>query len=274
MKKHASLFSLITLTFLILLMLFLPSCNEDSLNPALVREFSLTSASNGATYQIKVVLPENFESSGKKRAAIYLLDGEENINLVANRCKEISLCKATENVVVVSIGYGRNRNMDYTPTSKTSKNGGAPEFMAFIGSQLIPKMEQDFPVDTARSARVILGHSFGGLLGAYAFATHNKVFGNYILLSPSLWFDNEVTMLYEKENRAGMQTRQQLVFMGQGALENSGRMQAPFEAFYQTLVKSYSNIRIGRHLEKDMDHVGSKNPNICHGLEFYFENRK
>ena len=37
----------------------------------------------------------------------------------------------------------------------------------------------------------------------------------------------------EKQNRVDNKDIRQLVFMGIGEAENSGRMQAPFEAYYQ-----------------------------------------
>jgi len=61
--------------------------------------------------------------------------------------------------------------------------------------------------------------------------------------------------------------------MGIGAAENSGRMQAPFEAFYQTLRDNYSAIKLTKNREENLDHMGSKDPNIVKGLNFYFQNR-
>lgn len=253
--------------------LFLASCQEEAAEPALVAQFSLPSAVNGATYDIKVAQPDGYLSSNEQYAVIYVLDGEENFNLVAHECATLSARYKTENVLVVSIGYGRSRDLDYTPTKTSSSMGGAPEFIQFIKDELVPRMERDFRADTSRSSRVILGHSFGGLFGAYAFAADNSLFGNYLLLSPSLWFDNEVTLRMELAQRSVLKKRQQLVFMGLGNMENFGKMQAPFEAFFQTLNANYPNIRLSKNLEEDLGHVGSKNPNIRKGLDFYFQNR-
>jgi uncharacterized protein len=256
-----------------LALLFFSSCQEEVPAPALVEKLSITSAVNGATYEIKVAQPSNYFTTNEKYAAIYVLDGEENFNLVASQCKKLSDSYGVANVLVVSIGYGRDRSMDYTPTKTSETTGGAPEFMKFIREQLVPRMEQDFRADTTRSHRVILGHSFGGLFGAYAFAADNTLFGNYILLSPSLWFDNEVTLLLESRNRNAMRDRQQLIFMGLGEMENLGKMQAPFEGFYRAIKENYTNVRMTRNLEKDLAHRGSENPNIKKGLEYYFLNR-
>lgn len=257
----------------LLLSLLLNSCTKEVFTSGQTQEFSIQSNSNGATYGIKVGLPANYQPSLEKYATIYLLDGKEIFEYVANTCKEISDSRGTENVVVVSIGYGQDRSIDYTPTKVSSITGGAPEFLEFIKTQLIPKIEQEFQVDTARESRVILGHSYGGLFGGYAFAEDNAVFGNYILLSPSFWFDNLVTLKMENENRSANSAGKQLVFMGIGEAENSGRMQAPFEAFYQALDRNYVNIKLGRNREKDLDHMGSRKPNITKGLVYYFTNR-
>jgi predicted alpha/beta superfamily hydrolase len=257
----------------LLVLFLLGSCKEEEFSPALTREFTIQSNSNGATYTIKVALPLNYNSSAEKYATIYVLDGEENFDFVANNCKEISDRHGVANVLVVGIGYGKDRSIDYTPTKVSSVTGGGPQFLELIATQLIPRIEQDFSADTTRGSRVILGHSYGGLFGAFVLAVNNKLFGNYILLSPSIWFDNEVSLLLEKQNRINNKDKRQLVFLGIGDLENAGRMQAPFEAFYQILRDNYFNISLTKNREKNLDHMGSRNPNIIEGLNYYFQNR-
>ena len=264
----AFLYSILLLTML----WTLGACSEEEFSPALTREFGIESNISGAVYPIKVGLPENYNPN-EKYATIYVLDGEADFEFVASQCREISARHATQNVLVVGIGYGRDRGIDYTPTSVSSETGGGPEFLNFIEAQLVPRIEEEFNADTTRSGRVILGHSYGGLFGSFALAVGNKVFGNYILLSPSLWFDNEVALVLEKENRGQNQDTHQLVFLGIGDMENSGRMQAPFEAFYQILRANYSDISLGKARQANLAHTGSKNPNIIDGLNFYFQNR-
>lgn len=264
---------LVAITGVIMMISFLGSCKKEVFNSGVTKEFTLQSVANGASYDIKVGLPSNYNPSIEKYATIYVLDGKEIFDFVANKCKEISENHAYKNVLVVSIGYGKDRSIDYTPTKVSSITGGAPEFLSFIETQLIPKMEQDYNADTTRPSRVILGHSYGGLFGGYAYCVNNKVFGNYILLSPSFWFDNLVELQMEKDNRAINKKRKQLVFMGIGEAENAGRMQAPFEAFYQTLHDNYSEIKLAKNIEKNLDHLGSRNPNIVKGLNYYFQNR-
>ncbi|CAN5367557.1 alpha/beta hydrolase [soil metagenome] len=255
---------------LLFAILVIASCKKEEFNPELTREFSILSNTNGGNYTIKVALPEDYTPT-KKYATLYVLDGEENFAFVAIHCKNLSKEYGTTNILVVSIGYGKDRADDYTPTVTNEGKGGAEKFMEFITGQLIPKMENDFSADTSRKSRVILGHSFGGLFAAYAFANHNSVFGSYLMLSPSIWYDNEIILRLEENNRPANKENQQLVFMGLGELENEGRMLAPYMALYQRLKNNYPLINIASHLEPHVDHNGSKKPNILQGLKFYFQ---
>ena len=257
----------------ILIVLIFTSCTKDVPFTGLTKEFAITSIANGATYDIKVALPENFDASTNKYASIYVLDGEEIFGTVANKCKEMAERIGAANVLVVSIGYGRDRSIDYTPTKMSSVTGGGPQFLSFIETELIPQIEANYRADTARSKRVILGHSYGGLLGAYAFSARNTIFGNYLLLSPSLWFDREVSFQHEKENRANNKGRDQLVFLGIGDKEEEDRMKEPFERYYQTIRDHYTKIKLVKHYESNAGHIDSRNPNILKGLEYYFINR-
>jgi uncharacterized protein len=260
-------------TGLLLLVFLLNSCTKEVFNSGVTKEFTLRSVANGASYNIKVGLPYNYHPAVEKYPTIYVLDGKEIFDFVANKCKEISDNYGKKNVLVVSIGYGKDRSIDYTPTKVSSVTGGAPQFLNFIETQLIPKMEQDYNADTSRDSRVILGHSYGGLFGGYAFCINNKVFGNYILLSPSFWFDKYVALQMEKDYRENNKNRKQLVFMGIGEKEESERMLAPFETFYQSLRVNYFNILLSKDIEKNMGHMDSRNPNIIKGLNYYFQNR-
>jgi hypothetical protein len=267
-----TIFNWKNILLLTLISIQLTSCKKEVLDKSLTNEFSILSTSNGATYKINVGLPTNYDPN-LKYSTIYVLDGEPDFAFVTNQCKEMSNEKSLQNVIVVGIGYGNDRSLDYTPTKANEGGGGGKQFMEFIKNELIPKMEQEYAVDTSRSGRVILGHSFGGLLSAYAFTNYNSVFGNYIILSPSIWYDNEVLLQFEQDSRPINKDQKQLVFMGLGQLENAGRMPAPFEAFYQKLKANYPNMRLMKNLERDLDHMGSKAPNIKAGLNFYFNNQ-
>ena len=68
------------------------------------------------------------------------MDGEDNFNFVADQCKKLSSKYSKDNVIIVSIGYGHNRTLDYTPTKAPEGQGGAPagEFPSDSGSAIDP----------------------------------------------------------------------------------------------------------------------------------------
>jgi predicted alpha/beta superfamily hydrolase len=261
----------------ILIILIFASCKKEIFSTDLTKEFSIQSTTNGAKYDIKIALPQDYSPLTQKYAALYVLDGEENFNFIAEKCSSISSDFATSNVLVIGIGYGNDRAFDYTPVEGggggVNGGGGAEKFLLFIKNELIPRIENEYGADTLRIKGTILGHSFGGLCGAYAFTNYNKVFGNYILLSPSLWYADEIVFKFEQENRNLNKNNHQLVFLGMGEMENTGQMLAPFQAFYQLLENNYPDLIIKRHFEPQLGHRGSENPNIIEGLNFYFQNR-
>ena len=117
MKKRTVLIKrLVAITGAIMMMFLLGSCKKEVFNSGVTKEFTLQSVANGASYDIKVGLPANYNPSIEKYATIYVLDGKEIFDFVANKCKEISENHADKNVLVVSIGYGKDRSIDYTPT--------------------------------------------------------------------------------------------------------------------------------------------------------------
>jgi pimeloyl-ACP methyl ester carboxylesterase len=64
-------------------------------------------------------------------------------------------------------------------------------FLAFLKSELIPRVEQ-----TYRTApyRVFVGHSLGGITTINALYTTPETFNAYIAIDPSLWWDNRVLL--------------------------------------------------------------------------------
>lgn len=204
---------------------------------------------------------------------MYVLDASQDDNFIGAKCKKISTEYNTQNVLVIGIRYSgsNDRAIDYTPTETSYGKGGSPLFLNFIQRELIPAVQAEYNVDTLRAGRIIIGHSFGGLLGAYAFTKHNEVFGNYLLLSPSLFYDNSVILKYEQEVRESIKSKPQLVFIGAGSTEN-GLLPAN-NLLYDRLKNYYSFTSSTFELVPGLGHLTSKNIDIENAIKFYFKNR-
>ena len=260
-------------TIFLLLLLSLFSCekNEFTGNDALIKKISITSVEKDKTYEISIFLPDGYTSSEEYYPTLYVLDAEQDQEFVADYCRKTSKMFNIQNVIVVGIGYGDSRNMDYTPTATSYGQGGSEAFMNFIKRELIPRIQQDFRADPLRKNRVIIGHSFGGLFGAYAFTKHNEVFGNYLLLSSSLFYDNSVILQYEQQLRPANNQHQQLVFIGAGSAESA--LLPANDLLYQRLVNFYPNTKSIFSLVPGKGHNTSKNTDIENAISFYFKNR-
>jgi predicted alpha/beta superfamily hydrolase len=135
--------------------------------------------------------------------------------------------------------------------------------------ELIPKIESDYSVDTTPKSRVLIGHSHGGLLTTYFFTKHPNVFHNYLTLSPSLWYDNEILLQYETETRTNNSVINTLVFTGSGELEEIFVLRARewnyrLSTFYPNCIHAYQIVNNRNHRESAL-------PNAETGLEFYFK---
>jgi uncharacterized protein len=273
------------LKFIYLLMLLGGiSCSKESL-PALdenlTTEFSIDSKEKGKTYRIWVQLPDGYNTSTKKYPTIYVLDpdgnsvaGNSNFFYIAKKCKDLSQSSGKTGVILVGIRHGDYREVDYTPTKYTttgfSGEGGGKAYMNFVKKELIARVEKDYRAMPSREQRSIIGHSLGGLCGAYAFTKHNEAFGNYLLLSPSLIYDNEIILQYEQQTRSTIKNRPQLVYFGVGGTEPN--MVPPIELLYNRINKNYPNAKTELYINAGKGHNSSKDENIKKALEFYFKN--
>lgn len=256
--------------YFVILLLGLISCKKGKYDQQFIREFSITSQSNGYTYDISVALPKNYDPKAKHRS-IYLLDKEWDLDLVSNAAEKSGNGKYYSDIII-GIGWGNSsRERDYTPTLTSKGQGGSDKFILFLKQELIPYIEQNYNSDTSRHTRCIVGHSFGGLFAAYCFTNHHALFGNYISLSPSLWYDEQIELLYELNNRPKNQLHS-VMYSSMGGTESYGMLPV-FSIWKQSLEMYYPNLRKKVEIINGQGHEGAKRASIESALRFYFENR-
>lgn len=247
------------------------SCGTNSSSTDFIKELTIKSKEKGKTYQIWIHLPEDYDLNSGNYNTIYLLDAISDREFVSETSKKVSKQHHKKNVVIIGIGHGDNREVDYTPTITNLAQGNSIAFMNFIKKELIPAIEEKFRVDTTRESRGILGHSYGGLFGAWSFVKHNQIFGNYILLSPSLFYDNRIFFEFEKKQRDSIVNQKQLIYLGIGGKEKG--MLPEIVLFNEILKKYYKETTKSFEIIKGKGHNSSKDENIKKGLLFYFMNR-
>ncbi|QJB30608.1 alpha/beta hydrolase [Chitinophaga oryzae] len=251
------------------LTLIFSACKKETIEKGRVREFGLLSAVNGGNYDIRVALPENY-SPAKGYRTLYVLDARLDFDFTAVECEKQARDRHQEGMLVVGIGYGHDRMDDYTPTPSDIGSGGADKFIEFIEAELIPRIETEFHATPARSARAILGHSAGGLLVGHSFTNHNRIFGHYLCLSPSFWYDDAIALRNEKAYREQNKVGSGTFFLGLGELEE--KMRPPFTGFRNALQAYYPHYALQDYITPGKGHLDSKKTNIKKALTFFFEN--
>ncbi|MGA8616562.1 MAG: alpha/beta hydrolase-fold protein [Xanthobacteraceae bacterium] len=165
----------------------------------------MAAAAIDETLEITVIAPLMGVPSGTKLPAIYVFDPILMLDLVsgAKQLFDIFSGGAVPAAYVIGVGYAdpdpaSRRLRDCTPTvaalpagllhPNALGSGGAGRFLDCLRQEIIPHLEQNYPLDP--SGRMLVGYSISGLFGAYTLLTRPDSFARYLLISPSLWWDN------------------------------------------------------------------------------------
>jgi predicted alpha/beta superfamily hydrolase len=107
-------------------------------------------------------------------------------------------------MILVGISNAENRTRDLTTSelyerrgqAYNQENGGAEKFAQFIESELIPFIEDKYPVTNYRT---LIGHSYGGLFTVNMLLNHTDIFENYLAIDPSMDWDEQKLLQESKE---------------------------------------------------------------------------
>ena len=99
------------------------------------------------------------------------------------------------------------------------KSGGAKEFLSFIRDELVPFIDENY--NTIEGDRGFFGDSLGGLFGLYTLFHEPDTFSRYIIGSPSIWYDDTVSIKYAEKFLASDQLLNARIYMSVGELEEA-----------------------------------------------------
>jgi len=177
-------------------------------------------------YPLFIKLPKSYSKNDDKTyPVIYLTDAWYSFQIVSGATRYPMNARKMKEAIIVGISYAKgskrdsSRVRDYTPSlNKTWKQetGGAQQHMDFIEGSVIKYMENNYRTDPSNST--FIGNSLGGLFGTYILLTKPALFKNYILGSPSYWFDNK--FIFQLEKRAKIENINANVFISIGERES------------------------------------------------------
>lgn len=171
---------------------------------------SLYSTSLAQQRTINIYLPDGYhDDTAKNFPVIYQLDGSANEDFVhtVGNVQFLTMIGYMPPTIVVGIANA-DRKHDFTfPATDAAKKrlhtdtllaflqkqlqpiaGGSPQFISFIEKELQPYINSHYK---AGGATTLIGQSLGGLLASEILLKKPNLFDNYIIVSPSLWWDGE-----------------------------------------------------------------------------------
>jgi predicted alpha/beta superfamily hydrolase len=155
--------------------------------------------------ELNIYLPDGYKATDTTRyPVVYLLDGsadEDFIHVVGlYQFSSFPWVGRVRPSIIVGIA-NKDRKRDFTfPSSLATDrkllptSGGSASFIAFIEKELQPYIQKTYRTTTDRT---IIGESLGGLLASEILLKKPTLFSTYIIVSPSLWWD-DASLLSQK----------------------------------------------------------------------------
>ena len=274
------------------MILLLLSCSFGALHAQNVKEkvclenteqFSITSEYvKGENYLIQVGLPMGYSSSQKTYPVLYVLDGDYAFGITKGIADLLMIGKEIKGIIVIGISYGKGvfawsikRTRDLTPGhdtifAKGQNTGGADNFLKFVQFELFPAVNKNYRTDPDSSA--ICGESLGGLLNSYILWKQPELFNGYIIISPSLIWNNKSVLKLESEYFVNHKELNKAVYIAYGSLDSKEVIISPATELIQMIqTHNYNGLRLVTRVFEGETHMSVPSVAITNGLKTLFK---
>ena len=237
-----------------------------------------------------VYLPPDYNSkkfAPAKYPVVYLLDAESNFHSFTGL--QQSLAKGPYAMIPQMIVVGivnTNRTRDLTPTEANrqaffdkqkkmfQQSGGNKNFITFLETELRSYIDSNYRTS---GYNILNGHSFGGLTATNILLHHTKLFNSYVIIDPSLWWDDEIMIKKADSvfNKKDFEQRSIYVAMAnkisipQDTTTDMARGIRKFEKLLKE--KKPKNLRWNFKFYENEDHGTIPIPSEYDGLRFIFK---
>jgi len=201
---------IVALSFLALCALFATAQKKEmpaaAAKPFVLGEIrELQSKVLGEKRVLNIYLPDGYNKNDTVRyPVIYLLDGsadEDFIHIVGVvQYYSFEWINILPKSIVVGIAnVDRRRDFTYPTNIEEDKKrypttGHSSSFISFLATELQPYIANNFKTNESKT---LIGQSLGGLVAAEILLKKPTLFNKYVIVSPSLWWDNG-SLLNEK----------------------------------------------------------------------------
>lgn len=159
-----------------------------------------------------VWLPPEYGCAPDRRyRVLYLQDGQNlfdpatafagNDWALGQTAQELICCAEVQPLIIVGIyNTGESRIAEYTPgRDRRGRGGRARAYGRLIIRELKPFIDNQYRTLPEPVATGIGGSSLGGLVSLYLALEYPEVFGNVIVMSPSVWWANRAILRYVRK---------------------------------------------------------------------------
>ena len=173
---------------------------------------------------LNIYLPPEYDGKNSMRyAVIYLLDGSADEDFIhvsgLVQFNTFPWVNRIPKSIVVGIA-NVDRRRDFTiPTSvlddqeKYPTAGHSDRFIQFIEKELQPYINSKYKTTASKT---IIGESLGGLLATEILLKRPSLFDHYIIISPSLWWNNGSLLNHPGEILEAKYSHPTVIYIGVG----------------------------------------------------------
>ncbi|MCB0705556.1 MAG: alpha/beta hydrolase [Saprospiraceae bacterium] len=158
---------------------------------------TIESTALSETRILNIYLPDGYIQDGYQAyPVVYVLDGSANEDFVhiVGLVQFMNMYDLMPKSIVVGIA-NVDRYRDFTHVSTDSldlidlpTSGGSEKFIRFLETEVQPLINNNYLTD---GHQTIIGQSLGGLLASEILFKKPALFDDYIIVSPSLWWDQQ-----------------------------------------------------------------------------------
>jgi len=221
----------------------------------------------GERREYLVYTPPSHSDPETRFPVLYLLDGEAHFHHLSGIVAFLAdIGRIPPMIVVGVVNTRRTRDLTPSPVARLPTSGGADAFARFLETELIPTVDARY---RTHPYRILVGHSFGGLLATHVLVEHPRLFDAYVAASPSLDWDDGLILRHARERWADGRPLDRFLYVSVGD-ESEGilRSSEEFAAFLGTgapsgLVWSFAHMR-------GEDHGSTPHRTVYDGLNELF----
>jgi predicted alpha/beta superfamily hydrolase len=237
---------------------------------------------------LNIYLPEGYNPKDTiKYPVVYLLDGsadEDFIHVVGlYQFESFEWINHVPKSIIVGIAtVDRRRDLTFPSTSEADKkhnptSGGSARFMQFIEKELQPYIDRKYKTTASRT---LIGQSLGGLFATEVLLKKPAMFDQYIIISPSLWWDNGSLLAYRSPVLTKDYVKPTRIYIGVGKEGLTPAIPPSMMVVDADLLAEKINKIDNPHLQvhfdylPDKDHATSMHQALYNALEHFNQSKK